>query len=240
MNPSQSFSGRSRIQVVKSFEELLATPLVGRCNAVCWQRTLAGDFEEVVSVIQAGKGPADGVDTIDEDRLSAMCVSDSGAAAVATLLSDLQQLREVGHRPILDCVVGYARDDEDEAVATDVYSFHVDRATVAAETFLCSYTSPASEGLCNEDAVRRVDIPEIRARLLQQFGGRDGEEFRAWLAEHCFDLHYAPLADARPFDFGVGNLWRIAVDYPGRPVPACIHRAPHTPEGVPPRLLLIS
>ncbi len=40
--------------------------------------------------------------------------------------------------------------------------------------------------------------------------------------------------------FGLGNLWRIAVDYPGSPVPPCIHRAPITRPGRPPRLLLIS
>ena len=41
-------------------------------------------------------------------------------------------------------------------------------------------------------------------------------------------LHYAPLPHARSFSFGKGNLWRIAVDYPGSPVPPCIHRAPAT------------
>lgn len=240
MNKSPSFAGNPRIQVVASFDELLATPLAGSCNAVCWPRTLVGDFEEVVSVSATVCRPADGITTLDEADLSAMHVSDAGAEAVAALVADLRQLREAGHRPVLDCVSGYARDDVDEIVATDVYSFHVDRATVAAETFLCSYTSPSSEGLCNEDAVRRVDVPETRARLLRQFGGCEGEEFTAWLAEHCFDLHYAPVAHGRPFDFGVGNLWRIAVDYPGCPVSPCIHRAPETPRGAPPRLMMIS
>ena len=36
------------------------------------------------------------------------------------------------------------------------------------------------------------------------------------------------------------HLWRIAVDYPGSPVPPCVHRAPETRPGRPPRLLLIS
>ncbi len=240
MNPFSSFAGNPRIQVVTSFEALLATPLAANCNAVCWQRTLAGDFEEVMRGGVVGREATDGIYTLDEASLSAMRVSAAGATAVATLVSDLQRLQQVGHQPKLDCVVRYARDDEDEVMATDVYSFHVDRATVATETFLCSYTEPASEGLCNEDAVRRVDMPQIRARLLEEFGGCEGEEFTAWLAEHCFDLHYAPVAHGRPFDFGVGNLWRIAVDYPGCPVSPCIHRAPETPHGAPPRLLLIS
>ena len=65
-------------------------------------------------------------------------------------------------------------------------------------------------------------------------------DFREYQAENCYDLHYAPLPHARPFSFGRGNLWRIAVDYPGNPVPPCIHRAPTTLPGQPPRLLLIS
>jgi hypothetical protein len=38
----------------------------------------------------------------------------------------------------------------------------------------------------------------------------------------------------------VGNLWRIAIEYPGCLVPPCIHRAPATPSGPSQRLLLIS
>lgn len=122
----------------------------------------------------------------------------------------------------------------------DVYSFHADSAPVAAETWLCTYAGAPSEGLRNDEALRRVDIPATRAELLRCFGGPDGDDFREFLRDHCYDLHYAPTANARPFSFGVGNLWRIAVEYPGSPVPPCIHRAPATLPGQPPRLLLIS
>ncbi|MEP6956473.1 MAG: hypothetical protein ABI883_06575, partial [Chthoniobacterales bacterium] len=89
-------------------------------------------------------------------------------------------------------------------------------------------------------AQRRVDLPEIRAELLEFLGSEeDGAEFREALREHCFDLHYAALPQARPYSFGVGHLWRIAVDWPGSPVPPCLHRAPETLPGEPPRLLLI-
>ena len=50
---------------------------------------------------------------------------------------------------------------------------------------------------------------------------------------------FSPLAQARPYSFGVGYLWRIAVDWPGSAVPPCIHRAPETLPGQPPRLVLI-
>ena len=85
-----------------------------------------------------------------------------------------------------------------------------------------------------------MDIPDTRAELLKDYGGKDDDGFRTYLNENCYDLHYAALLHARSFSFGVGHLWRIAVDYPGSPVPPCIHRAPATLPGQPPRLLLIS
>ncbi len=109
-----------------------------------------------------------------------------------------------------------------------------------ADTWLCTYYGSPSEGLPNEQAQRRVDIPEIRAELLKFLGMQgDDAEFREALREHCFDLHYAPLPHARPYSFGVGHLWRIAVDWPGSLIPPCIHRAPETLPRQPPRLLLI-
>jgi len=125
-------------------------------------------------------------------------------------------------------------------VPTDVYSFHADRATAETDTYLCTYHGPASEGLGNDEAQRRMDIPETRAELLKLFGGEDDDTFREYLNKNCHDLHYVPNSKARLFSFGVGNLWRIAVDYPGSPVPPCIHRAPKTLPGQSPRLLLIS
>ncbi|MFZ4765563.1 MAG: hypothetical protein ACOYMN_11465, partial [Roseimicrobium sp.] len=115
-----------------------------------------------------------------------------------------------------------------------------DSATVAADTYLCTYHGRTSEGLRHEEALRRVDIPETRAALLALYGGEDDAGFRDYLHENCYDLHYAPLALAQPFAFGVGNLWRIAVEYPGSPVLPCLHRAPETRPGDAPRLLLIS
>ncbi len=152
---------------------------------------------------------------------------------------DLDRLRAIGEEPTLECVRRYPRDHHGP-VATDVHSFHVDSATAPLDTFLCSYTGASSEGLHNHEARRRVDLPVIRWQLLQRFGGEEGEAFAAWLGENSFDLHYEALPSARPYSFGLGNLWRIAVQYPGCPVPACIHRAPEDSPGQPPRLLLIS
>jgi hypothetical protein len=228
--------GYGRVRVVDSFQELVTTPLGGGVNALCWARSLAGDFAEVVGRL----APTEDITPLDEATLRGLPLSPAGRTAVATLVEDLERLRAHGLAPVLDCIRRYPRDEEPGAVATDVYSFHADRATVETDTYLCSYTEAASEGLRNEEAQRRVDQPETRARLLREFGGQDGAEFREYLRDQCYDLHYAPRPGARPFDFGLGHLWRIAVDYPGSPVPPCVHRAPATRPGRPPRLLLIS
>lgn len=90
------------------------------------------------------------------------------------------------------------------------------------DTFLCTYVGACSEGLPNEQAQRRVDVPETRAELLRLYSGEDDAEFLEFLAENFYDLHYAPLPGAQPFSFGPGNLWRIAIQYPGCPVPPCV------------------
>ena len=225
-----------RIQQVNSFQELVTAPFVGGVNALCWPRTLHGDFSEVVRLL----GGSEDIMVLDEERLLGLRVSAAGRAAIDFMLADLRLLRERDLDPVLNCIHGYPRDEDAGPVPTDVFSFHVDSATVAADTWLCTYHGPASEGLRNDEAQRRVDIPATRAELLRQFGGEDNDAFRDYLKENCYDLHYAPTPSARFFSFGLGNLWRIATEYPGSPVPPCIHRAPVTLPGQPPRLLLIS
>jgi hypothetical protein len=224
-----------RVRVVHSFEELAATPFADGVNALCWPRTLAGDFAEIIRHLAVDTG----IVSLDEARLAALPLSAAGRAAADAMAEDLRRLRARDLSPALDCIGSYPRDADAGPVPVDVYSFHADSAPVPAETWLCTYAGAPSEGLRNEEARRRVDLPATRAQLLQIFGGPDGEDFDDFLREHCFDLHYAPEPNAQPFSFGIGNLWRIAVDYPGSPVPPCIHRAPATIPGEP-RLLLIS
>ncbi len=227
--------GYPRIRVVSSFHSLVTTPFADGINALCWPRALAGDFAEV-----AGKlGAVEGITTIDVDELIRLPVSAAGRTAIETLLGDYRLLREQERDPVLNCIHAYPRDEAPGPVSTDVFSFHADSAPVEADTWLCTYHGPPSEGLRNDEARRRVDIPETRAALLEQFGGEDDADFREYLSEQSYDLHYAPLAHARPFSFGVGHLWRIAVDWPGSAVPPCLHRAPETQPGDPPRVLLI-
>ncbi len=229
-------SNYPRIQQVRSFQELISTPFADGVNALCWERALPGNFGEVVARL----GDGEGIVTLEEERLNSLPVSAAGRLAIEHMLADLRLLRAQELAPVLNCIHGYPRDESTEPVVTDVFSFHADSAPVEADTWLCTYHGAPSEGLRNDEAQRRVDVPVTRAELLKLFGGEDGEGFREFLNEQCYDLHYAPVAAARPFSFGLGNLWRIATEWPGNPVPPCIHRAPETAPGDSPRLLLIS
>jgi hypothetical protein len=228
--------GYSRVKVVNSFDELVTTRFCDGVNALCWPRALAGDFTEVVAQLST----AEDIISLDDSALRALRLSDRGHSAVETLVDDQERLRALGLSPVLDCIHRYPRDESGGAVPTDVYSFHADSATVETDTYLCSYAGAASEGLRNEEALRCVDVPQTRAELLKMFGGADDGEFLDYLRENCYDLHYVPAVHAQPYSFGLGNLWRIAVKYPGCPVPPCVHRAPDTVAGQSPRLLLIS
>lgn len=225
-----------RVRLVGSFQELLTTPFSGDVNALCWPRVLEGNFGEVAELLETGEG----IVPLEEDQLRNLPLSEAGRLAVEAMLQDLNLLLEQDLFPELNCIRAYPREETPGPVATDVMSFHVDSATDEADTWLCTYHGACSEGLENEQAVPRADVPETRARLLELYGGKDDEGFQDYLAENCYDLHYAPLPGARPYSFGVGHLWRIATDWPGSPVLPCIHRAPETRPGDPARLLLIS
>src|SRR4051812_28293307 len=145
------------IRYVENFRDLVATPFRDGVNAICWRRGLGGDFAGVV----AGLGAGEGIVRLEKGQLPALRLSGVGRIAVDCMLDDVRMLRAQAFAPELNCVYGYPRDEE--TFPTDVYSFHADRAPVAAETWLCTYHGAASEGLRNEDARRRVDVPEIRA-----------------------------------------------------------------------------
>lgn len=224
-----------RLRIVATFGELIATPFANGVNAVCWPRTLQGDFAEVTQRLRVPEG----ITRLTAARLRRLPLSTAGRQAVEFMLADEVRLRAVGLTSELNCIGAYPRDEDDALAPTHVYSFHADSAPVAAETVLCTYAGAPSEGLRHDEARRRSDDPTIRAELLRRFGGVDDAAFAEYLAENCQDLHYLPRPGARPFSFGTGHLWRIAVDYPGSLVPPCLHRAPEHGMGQPPRLLLI-
>jgi hypothetical protein len=234
-------SENARVKLVGSFEELVGTPFADGVNALCWPRELAGDFDEIMAKLVELHGEFGEITSLDDEELLALELSAAGSAARAVLLADQRLLREHGLAPSLDVIPAYPRDAEAGPVpTTDVYSWHADSANTVADTYLCSYSVSSSEGVRNEEAVCCVDVPETRAELLKLYGGADDAGFRVFLNENFFDLHYVEKPGAKVYSFGLGNLWRIATEHAGSPVPPCVHRAPETRAGQAPRLLLIS
>ena len=223
----------NHIKVVSSFEDLVETPFQGALNAICWQRNLIGDFAEIVSKLNAQEN----ITIIEEEDLEALELTEAGLLAREGIVKDLQLLREEGADPVLNLIRHYDRDTKVPFFPTDVYSFHVDRAPLPIATYLCTYYGASSEIIANEDAVRKIDIPEIRAELRKNFTGTE-KEFEAYLVKHFFDLHYQTKSEATPTVLGLGHIWRLAVDCDGNNVLPCIHRAPIEKEGEY-RLLLI-
>lgn len=236
MNRPDSLPDLPCIRYVESFEELVSTEFSGEVNALCWPRVLPGNFGEIVEKLKAGPG----ITTIEERRLRTLSLSQEAEVARKILLKDQELLKAHDLLPVLDCINGYVNHDDDGPMSTHVQSFHADSATGQADTYLCTYHGMSSEGVMNADVQPKARIPEIRAALLDLYGGEDDEGFAEFLEDHFYSLHYAALPGARTWSFGMGNLWRIACEYPGSPVPPCVHRAPDTIAGQPVRLLLIS
>jgi hypothetical protein len=230
-----SGAGQPRIRRVGSFAELRSTPFADGINALCWERTLPGDYAEVITKL----GPGEGIVALEDERIRALELSPVGKLAAEAMLTDQQLLRDHELAPSLNCVYDHVRGPDAGTVPTDVTSFHVDSAPVEVDTWLCTYHGACSEGLRNEDAWLKVEIPEIRAELLKEYGGLDDAGFAEFLHEHSYDSHYAPKPGATPYPFGTFALWRIGTRWPGSPVPPCVHRAPENHPGSP-RLLLIS
>ena len=228
-----AFSDFHQLQLVSSFSELVNTPFHGEINALGWLRNLEGDFKEIVNLLQQ----LEDITEITPEDLQLLTLSEQGNIARETILNDFTLLKEFGAQPSLNLLKQYERDDEFDFISTDVYSFHVDRSPFGSDTFLCTYFGAASDILPNDQAIQKILIPEIRAKLKELHNGSD-EDFETFLIENYFDLHYEPKPHTKPINLGVGNLWRLSVDHPDQKVPPCVHRAPIENEGES-RLLLI-
>jgi hypothetical protein len=229
----------NQIRCVTNFQDLVSTPFQGEMNAVCWARNLTGDFSEIAGKIKLSGNMV----AIDPNELAELQLSERGQLAREVLLNDFNLLKDHGGSPTLNLIKCYERDNTHPFFPTDVYSFHVDRAPLPTNTFLCTYYGEPSEILPNSQAIQKVLVPEIRDELKKIYHGlagrQDGttEEFESFLSEHFFDLHYLPKPGAQPVNLGLGHLWRLAVDHPGSQVLPCLHRAPE--ENGQNRLLMI-
>ena len=233
---------------VPSFTALVATPFTSAnavdVNALCWRRRLVGDFREVAHAL----APAEGVVNVDVDTLTALRLSPEGRLAAAAMVEDMARLEALGCDPTLNCITNYPHDARGFPIATDVMSFHVDRAPTEVDTWLCTYWGKSSEILLQQQSHRLIDSPAIRAALYAAWDGRHESgpheaAFVDYLREENFDLHHGMggvVDDATPVVCGVGNLWKLAVAWPGSPVAPAIHRAPRSGPGSEPRLLMIA
>ena len=226
-------SAEHQIISVTNFQDLVSTPFCGSNNAICWSRTLTGDFSEIVHKAAQNEN----ITVLDEAGLAELQLSEQGQLARDILLHDLNMLKAHGASPTLNMIRCYERDDACPFFPTDVYSFHVDRSPVPTDTFLCTYYGEPSEILPNVQARQKVGVPEIRDELKKLYHG-DAAGFESFLSEHFFDLHYQAAPGAQPISLGTGNLWRLAVDHPASQVLPCVHRAPAEKNGLS-RLLMI-
>lgn len=227
------FSHHQQVKTVASFSELSTIRFKDEINAICWERNLEGDFEEIVAQLQL----KDNVTEVSVNDLVQLNLTEQGNIAREIIINDLTNLTAIGAQPILNLLKSYERDDEFDFISTDVYSFHVDRSPIGTSTFLCTYFGASSDIIPNNEVDQKVLIPEVREQLMKLHDGTE-EDFEAFLKENYFDLHYQPKLNAKPINLGLGHLWRLAVDHPNQEVLPCVHRAPKENEGEY-RLLLI-
>ena len=230
MDLSQS---KNQIEFVTNFQELIAKDFDRETNAIGLKRKLKGDFSELVNQIEFKENILE----LKENDLLKLQLSKEGQIARSIILDDIELLKELGASPVLNLIKHYERDDAIPFFPTDVYSFHVDRSPIPTDTFLCTYYGESSDIIPNYQAIQKIHIPEIRNKLKKIYSGTE-DEFDSFLNEFFFDLHYQAKPTSAPYRLGVGNLWKLAVDYPGSIASPCIHRAPKEVSGQK-RLLLI-
>ena len=86
------------LQSVSSFSDLILTEFEGKRNAVCWERNLEGDFQEIVSKLILKEN----ITEVSKEDLWTLELSEQGEKARAIILEDLELLTEYGAQPSLN------------------------------------------------------------------------------------------------------------------------------------------
>ena len=107
----------NQIQCVTNFKDLVSVPFDGVMNAVCWARTLTGDFSEIIKKVALHENML----VLEPEELCELTLSAQGQLARKILLNDLEQLKAHGASPILNLIRCYERDDAYPFFSTDVY-----------------------------------------------------------------------------------------------------------------------
>lgn len=218
---NNNIKSTGQIGYVNCFEELISTSFNGDVNAICWDRKLIGDFSEIIKKVTLNESVVE----LSKEDLLELELTKEGSLARQILLNDLELLTKHGASPVLNIIKFYESDDSFPFFPTDVYSFHVDRSPIATDTFLCTYYGQTSDIIPNAEARQKIHIPEIRKEL-KKLHQDEEEDFKTFLSDNFFDLHYQMNLDSTPTSLKIGHLCKIAIDHPGSNVLPCIHRAP--------------
>jgi len=222
-----------QIQIVNSFEELISKPFQGKVNAIGWIRQSDANFKEIVDQLKLFED----ITEITIEDLNALNLSSHGINARNIIIQDFNDFSNTGHSPSLNLLKKYPTDNEFDFISTDVYSFHVDRSPEPTDTILCTYYGASSDIIANENAIKKIEIPEVREKLFQLYDDIS-ITFEEFLVDNYFDMHYECLSKEEIINLGNVHIWRLAVDHPYLEVRPSIHRAPReNPNEL--RLLLI-
>ena len=129
----------------------------------------------------------------------------AGRTAIELLPEDQRLLREHGAAPVLNCFLSYpAR--KIRWSCPRMFTPSTPTAPRWKQTHFFARITERQAKVCATRTRYVVWTFRNPRRTAQTFGGEDNACFREFLAENCYDLHYAPAPSAQPFSFGVGNL----------------------------------
>ena len=95
---SQTISDHHQIKTVSSFKELINREFQGDNNAICLQRNLVGDFEEIVSKLELKNN----ITEVSVEDLENLTLTDHGELAREIIINDLRLLADFGKEEDFD------------------------------------------------------------------------------------------------------------------------------------------